>query len=207
VLTAVQSDGPPWGRGELRIANGTFNAFGQQLDIERGRLMYSGGPLDNPGLEIRTVRRSGAITTGAQVRGTLQQPEVSLFSDPPMARAEILAYLSFGTSLANLQSSERGAVNQAAGTLAASGGSGLVRDITRRLGLGNADVAVEGGVDGAALVMGRYLGSGLYVGYGLGMFDTVNTLRLRLRINSRLALEATSSDVVTADLVHTIERD
>jgi translocation and assembly module TamB len=207
VLTAIQPDSPPWGRGELRIADGSFNALGQRLDIERGRLMYTGGPLDNPGLEIRTVRRVGEITTGAQVRGTLQQPEVSLFSNPPMAQAEILAYLSFGTSLTDLRTSERGAVNQAAGVLAVSEGGALARDITRRIGLGNADVAVEGGVDGAALVMGRYLGSGLYVAYGLGMFDTVNTLRLRLRINSRLALEATSSDVVTTDLVHTVERD
>lgn len=207
VLTAIQSDVPPWGRGELRIADGSFNALGQRLDIERGRLMYTGGPLDDPRLEIRTVRRVGAITAGAQVRGTLQQPELSLFSDPPMARAEILSYLSFGTSLTNLRSSDRGAVNQAAGVLAVSEGGALARDLTRRIGLGNADVAVEGGVDGAALVMGRYLGGGLYVGYGLGLFDTVNTLRLRLLINSRLALEGTSGDVVTADLVHTIERD
>jgi autotransporter translocation and assembly factor TamB len=89
----------PWGRGELRVVDGTFGAFGQRLEIETGRLIYTGGPLENPGLEIRAVRRVDQVTAGALVRGTLQEPEITLYSDPPMPSAEVLSYLTLGKSL------------------------------------------------------------------------------------------------------------
>ena len=207
ILTAIQPDAPPWGRGELRIKNGTFGAFGQQLDIESGRLIYTGGPLDNPGLEIRSVRRAGSVTAGAQVRGTLQEPVISIFSDPPMARAEALAYLTFGRGLGELQATERGTIQGAASSLALSASGLIATDIGRRLGFDNVQVEADDQTGDPSLTLGRYLGGGIYVGYGLGLFDAVNTLRLRFQINSRLSLEATSGEAVSADLFHTIERD
>src|SRR5690606_27143459 len=40
------------GRGEI-VVTGTYQAYGQDLDIERGRLLFTGTPLDNPMLDIR----------------------------------------------------------------------------------------------------------------------------------------------------------
>jgi translocation and assembly module TamB len=207
ILTVIQPEILPWGRGELRVVDGTFSAFGQRLEIQTGRLIYTGGPLENPGLEIRAVRRVDQVTAGALVRGTLQQPEISVYSDPPMPRAEALSYLTLGRSLNELQSSEQGAVNQAANALALSGGSLIAEDLGRRLGFDEVTLDAGGGGEGASLVVSRYLGGGVYVGYGLGLFDTVNTLRLRFQINRRLSLEAVSGYEQAADLFHTVERD
>jgi len=197
----------PWGRGELRVVDGTFGAFGQRLQIETGRLIYTGGPLENPGLDIRAVRKVDQVTAGAAVRGTLKAPEISVYSDPPMPRAEALSYLTLGKSLDELQSGEQTTVNQAANSLALSGGGLIARDLGRRLGLDDVDVTAEGGTEGAALVVSKYLGGGLYVSYGLGLFDTINTLRLRYQVNNRLSLEATSGEEVETDLFYTFERD
>jgi len=207
ILTAIQPDAPPSGRGELRIKDGTIGAFGQQLEIESGRLIYTGGPLDNPGLEIRSVRRAGNVTAGAQVRGTLQESVVSIFSDPPMARAEALAYLTFGRGFGELQSTERGTIHAAASSLTLSATGVIANDIGRRLGFDNVTVMADDQTGDPSLALGRYLGGGIYVGYGLGLLDAMNTLRLRFQINSRLSLEATSGEAVGADLFHTIERD
>jgi translocation and assembly module TamB len=207
ILTVIQPEILPWGRGELRVVDGTFSAFGQRLEIQTGRLIYTGGPLENPGLEIRAVRRVDQVTAGALVRGTLQQPEISVYSDPPMPRAEALSYLTLGRSLNELQSSEQGAVNQAANSLALSGGSLIAEDLGRRLGFDEVTLAAGDGGEGASLVISRYLGGGVYLGYGVGLFDTVNTLRLRFQINRRLSLEAISGYEQAADLFHTVERD
>ena len=207
ILTVMQPQALPWGRGELRVVDGTFSAFGQNLQIDTGRLIYTGGPLENPGLDIRAVRKVNEITAGALVRGTLQQPEISIYSDPPLPRAEALSYLTLGKSLDQLQAGEQSTVNQAANSLALSGGGMIARDLGRRLGFDDVSVTADDLTGGTSVVIGKYLGGGLYVSYGLGLFDTVNTLRLRYQINRRLSVEATSGEEAAADLFYTFERD
>lgn len=207
ILTVIEPQALPWGRGELRVVDGTFSAFGQRLAIESGRLIYTGGPLENPGLEIRATRRVETVTAGALVRGTLQQPEISVFSDPPMSQAEVLSYLTLGRGLDELQSGEMNMVNQAANSLALSGGGLIASDLGRRLGFDDVSVTADDDAGGALVMVSKYLGGGLYVSYGVGLFDTVNTLRLRYQINQRLSLEATSGEEAAADLFYTFERD
>ena len=207
ILTVTEPQALPWGRGELRVVDGTFSAFGQRLEIDTGRLIYTGGPLENPGLEIRAVRRVDEITAGALVRGTLQAPEISIFSEPPLPRAEALSYLTLGKSLDELQSGEQTTLNHAANSLALSGGGVIARDLGRRLGFDDVSVSADDGTGGASVIVSKYLGAGLYVSYGLGLFDTVNTLRLRYQVNQRLSLEATSGEESAADLFYTFERD
>jgi translocation and assembly module TamB len=48
---------------------------------------------------------------------------------------------------------------------------------------------------------------GLYVSYGLGLFDTVNTLRLRYQWSQRMSMEASSGAEAAADVFFTFERD
>lgn len=207
LLTVIAPDADPWGRGELRVQDGSFAVFGQRLDIHTGRLIYDGGPLENPSLEIRAEREVDFTTAGALVRGTLDQPEISLYSDPPMPRSEILAYLALGKGMDELDATEQGSVNQAANALALSGGSLVVQDLARRLGLEGLSVSAQTGPDETSLVVSKYLGGGLYVSYGVGLFDTVNTLRLRYQVNRRLSLEATSGEEEAAEAYYTFERD
>lgn len=207
LLTVTEPEALPWGRGELRVVDGTFGAFGQRLEIETGRLIYAGGPLENPGLEIRAVRRVDQVTAGALVRGTLQEPQITIFSDPPMPSAEALSYLTLGKSLQDLQSSEQRSVNQAANSLALTGGGLIAKDLGRRLGFDDVSVAADDDTGGAALVVGKYLGPGLFVSYGLGLFDTVNTLRLRYQLRPRVTIEASSGAEAAADVFFTWERD
>jgi translocation and assembly module TamB len=191
----------------LRVVDGTFAVLGTTLKIETGRLFYDGGPLENPSLEIRAEREADDVTAGAMIRGTLAQPEVSLYSDPPLPRAEVLSYLTLGKGLGELDTTEQGAVNQAANALVLSGGGLVVQDLARRLGFEGLSVSAETGPDETALIVSKYLGSGLYVSYGLGLFDTVDTLRLRYQVNPRLSLEATSGEEEAADIFYTFERD
>jgi translocation and assembly module TamB len=206
IQTVIEPQALPWGRGELRVIDGTFGVFGQSLEIDTGRLIYTGGPLENPGLDIRAVRRVDEITAGARVRGTLQQPEISVYSEPPLPRAEALSYLTLGKSLDELQAGEQSTVNQAASSLALSGGGLIAQDLGRRLGFDDVSVTADDEA-GAAVVVSKYLGGGLYVSYGLGLFDAVNTVRLRYQINQRLSLEATSGHEAAADLFYTFERE
>ncbi|MGH8171883.1 MAG: translocation/assembly module TamB domain-containing protein, partial [Rhodanobacteraceae bacterium] len=87
------------GTGTLNVA-GTYRAYGQNLKIETGRLLFAGTSLDNPGLDLRAVRSilgsSGlsddTVTAGLQVRGTALLPVLTVFSTPAMEQSEALSY-------------------------------------------------------------------------------------------------------------------
>lgn len=86
------------GEGSIQVKKGRYSAYGQTLDIERGVLTFS-GPLDNPGLDILAVRKTGDVTAGVKVTGTVERPLANLYSDPAMPDTEKLSWLVLGHGL------------------------------------------------------------------------------------------------------------
>ena len=83
------------GKGSIRTVRGTYFAFGQRLDIDRGQLIFD-GPLDNPGLDIVALRRNLAVEAGVAVTGTVKVPVIQLTSNPPVPDSEKLSWLVLG---------------------------------------------------------------------------------------------------------------
>ena len=63
------------GQGELNIIDGSYKLYGQKLDIEKGRLVFAGGPVENPGLDMRIVRKTGDVLAGVRVTGSAECAE------------------------------------------------------------------------------------------------------------------------------------
>lgn len=110
--------------GELRIRNGVYKAYGQNLVIEEGQLVFGGGSLWNPGIRIRAVRYfknaaasfastnelfdfnpsnlqsmnlGNQVTVGIEITGRIDSPEVKLFSIPAnLSQADILSMIILG---------------------------------------------------------------------------------------------------------------
>lgn len=57
---------PITGTGELILNKGTISAFGQQLFINNGRLIFTGSLLNNPGLDIRATRNIQIVVNPTQ---------------------------------------------------------------------------------------------------------------------------------------------
>ncbi|HEY0824781.1 MAG TPA: translocation/assembly module TamB domain-containing protein, partial [Ramlibacter sp.] len=77
----VQGNGPGTPRivGVIRTAGGTYEAYGQRMNIERGELRFT-GPADNPALDILAIRPNLAQKAGVVVTGRAQSPHVELYS-------------------------------------------------------------------------------------------------------------------------------
>lgn len=99
-LTITQEPGSrPVGNGELGIVKGSFRSFGQELDIDRGRVFYAGGSLTNPGLNLQASRRIDGLTVGVLVTGTAKKPQIKAFSsDPTMKESDARSLLLTGTT-------------------------------------------------------------------------------------------------------------
>ncbi len=178
------------GRGEIRVS-GKYQAYGQNLTIDRGRLLFAGTRLDNPGLDIRATRaiRSQDITVGLSIRGTAQQPVLTVFSTPPMEQAEALSYLVTGRPLNALKSGEGDTLNTAAQALGGLAGDRLAKSIGSRLGL-EAGVSSSEALGGSAFTAGKYLSPRLFLSYGVGLFTPGQVITLRYTLNRFLQFEA-----------------
>lgn len=200
---------PVTGSGELRVESGTYEAYGQELEVRTGRLLFAGGAVSRPGLDIEAVRRpTEDILVGARVRGTLDRPELSVFSEPPMQRSEQLSYLLLGRPLETASGSETSALSQAAMALGLRGGNFVSDRLNQALGFDEFGIQSQPAqANSASFVIGKYLTPSLYVSYGVGLFEPVNTLRLRYTISRRWRLVTESSTAASGgDLIYHIER-
>ena len=210
-ITVVEEPGKPTtASGELRTAEGRYQAYGQRLEIETGRLLFGGGPVTDPGLDVRAVRRPHPdIVVGIHARGPLREPEIQLFSEPAMSQTEQLSWLVLGRPLDQASSGEAEALNRAVLFLGMKGGHALAESIGTGLGLDEVRLETEPTAEGeqAALVLGKYLSPRLYVSYGIGLFQPINTLRLRYTLTRHWQVVTESNAEQTGgDLLFTIER-
>jgi len=194
------------GTGEITIREGRYRAYGQRLDINDGRVLFTGGALDNPGLDLRAVRQVNEVTVGLKVLGRLQQPEVELFSIPTLGETDMLSYLLFGRPMNEASGTEGAAMAQAALALGLAGGDNIARRLGDRFGFDEMRVESNDTGDQASLVVGRYLSPDLYVSYGVGLIESINSINLRYQLSQRWHLEAESGEYQGADVLFSIER-
>lgn len=187
--------------GELNIEQGKYTAYARKLDIQRGRLIFTGGPIGNPGIDIRAIKVFPDVTAGVNVRGTLLQPHLSFFSDPSLTQSQIVSLILAGGSLESAQNRQAGAGNE----LLAQGGAILAQQLGSHVGI--EDVSLESDLaNETSLVLGRYLSPRLYVSYGIALTEQLNVLKLRYSLGDRWTIKTEVGQARGADLVYTIQK-
>ena len=200
---------PATANGELRLIDGGYSAYGQDLTIETGEVIFTGQPIDNPALNIRAVRNVNNVTAGIAVSGNAQQPKTSLFSTPSLPEADILSYIVTGKPLSSAGSGEGNALLAAAASMGLKQTESLQQTIANTLGIDTLEVdtgQTSTGETSARLTVGKYLTPDLYISYGAGLLDTAaSTVRLQYSINRHLSLEAEQGTGTGVDLLYQID--
>jgi translocation and assembly module TamB len=194
------------GSGELTVEEGKYLAYGRNLDIQRGRLLFSNGFISDPGLDLRAVKKFPDITAGVNVRGTLRSPRMTFFSDPEVAQSQIVSLLLAGGSLESVQNAGDPSTRGNAGRSDAlmQGGAILAQQIGGRFDI---EAGVEQDMTNeTSLVLGRYLSPRLYVSYGVGLVEAINTVKMRYTIGDHWTIKTEAGTQRSADLVFTIEK-
>jgi translocation and assembly module TamB len=173
---------PQVGNGTLNVRNGSFTVYGRRLKINLGRLLFSGGPLTNPGIELRSENKREKVTTGVIVDGFLQHPNISFYSTPAMDQSAIVSNLLESTAIGGETRQDVGFIGKAADK---AGLGGLVPYLQSIKTLSMIDeIKLETGDDynDLSLVFGSWITPDFYVGYGKdlvkesGSFNTRYTL-------------------------------
>lgn len=188
---------PTTGSGEVRV-EGTYKAYGQDLTIRQGRLLFAGSPLDNPRLNIVAVRTieneadQSEVVAGLNITGSARNPLLTVFSEPAMGQSDALAYLVTGKPLSEVGQGEGEGdmLQSAARSLGAAAGGLLAKNIGKRLGVDEIGIKDDESIGGAALTVGQYLSPRLYLSYGVGLFEPGEVITLRYKLSRSLHLEA-----------------
>lgn len=185
--------------GELRATGalevgGRYRAYGQDLRITRGRLLWSNARAGDPRLDIRAQREVGAVTAGVQVTGRASAPVASVWSDPAMSQSEALAYLTLGRPLPSLSSREMQQLDVARSALNAGVGL-LTAQLGARIGLDDAGVSTSRALGAEVLGIGKYLSPKLYVSYGVSLLGTGQVVTLKYLLRKGFDIQIESSTI------------
>ncbi|NNF67449.1 MAG: hypothetical protein HKM98_08065, partial [Gammaproteobacteria bacterium] len=205
IALRVPPDRPATGRGVVKIKSGKFQAYGQDLSIENGRLIFSGA-LDDPTLDVEANRKIADVTVGVRIAGTGQSPEATIYSVPSMPEAEALSYLVIGRPLASATDAEGEQLKNSAILLGLKQALPIADQIGRAVGLDELGLDTSS-TDTGAIMAGKQVGSDLYVRYSFGLFDRIGALLLRYRVNRNVSLEARSAEDQSLDVIYSRGRE
>lgn len=195
--------------GEINLVEGRYRAYGQNLEIRDGKLMFSGNP-DQPLLAVEAVRSADAmededITVGVRVSGLATAPKVTLFSDPEMSQADKLSYLLRGRS--SNASGGSGDDMMTAMLLGAGIGQagGVVTGVAESLGFSDVALDTAGSGDDTQVNISGYIMPGLQVQYGVGVFSSISEVKVRYELMPKLYIQALSGMSQALDLFYKFE--
>ena len=199
------SESPFQGFGRVVLREGRYRAYGQNLKIDSGELIFN-GPLTNPALNIRASRTASDKTVaGIHLTGTPTSLTSAVYSEPALSDADALSYLLTGRPLNTANSEEGDMLNQAAFALGLTTAGSVASNIRNQLGLET--LGIEGGAEDRRLVAGKQLGDRLFIEYAYGVVDNLGTLLLRYQLTRRLMVESRSGSVHNVDILYSVKKE
>jgi autotransporter translocation and assembly factor TamB len=223
----------PNAKGQIDLINGKYRGYGQTFDIDHGQLVFSGGPINDPLLDIRAQRKIApsnsmvsakseqVVTAGLKFHGNLKSPKIDFYSSPAMSDADVISYLVIGRPQSQVSEAQGELLLQAASELVSVVGNGrkdVQLNFAERLKLdkfgftkkinasGGSHLPGHNPLEDTAFTMGKQLSDRLYLHYSLGLVDSANNFGLRYILGKHLTLEAsTGTEGSSADVLLSFE--
>ena len=199
--------------GTVNTFAGSYRAYGQQLNVERGAIRFYGS-LNNPTLDILAIRPTLSRVeqrVGVQILGTALLPRVSLYAQPDLPEAEKLSWLVLGRASAS-GGSEAALLQQAALALLGGKDGGMSGGLASSLGLDElsyrgASSNADGTTSSGAVTLGKRFSNNFYVAYERSVSGALGTLLVFYDLSQRFTIRAQAGQQSAVDLIFTIPFD
>jgi translocation and assembly module TamB len=181
--------------GEIDATNGTYRAFGQKLEIERGALIFNGA-IDDPALDVLALRKNLPVEAGVALTGTLKTPLAQLTSSPPVPDSEKLSWIVLGHGVSDASAADTALLQAAAATIfSGDGAMPIGQRIAQGVGLDeislrNTGQAASDEAAGRAVALGKRLSDKLYLEYEYGLEAASHLVRLHYALTRALSVRA-----------------
>jgi len=187
-------------RGTLQLVDGQYEAYGQELELRRARLLFVGS-LVQPYLDIEAVRQVDTVVAGIRLSGPVQSPTTEVFSSPDMPQADALSYVILGRAPGG--QADDGQMGRAAISLGLTQVNKVTGQIGEDFGIRELTLEAEGSGDQTSVVASGYLSEDLSIRYGVGVFEPISTVALRYDLGKYFYLEAASGLAASLDIFYT----
>lgn len=199
--------------GSVKVSEGRYRAYGQNLNIERGIITFQ-GPLDNPGLDIVARRTGLAVEAGIALTGTAQAPRVKLVSEPNVPDNQKLAWLVLGKPTLSGGRDDAGVLLAAAGALLSDADSvPLQQQVANTFGLDEISLSARTGdttdvettpVTKQVVTLGKRLSERLYLSYEQGLTEATQVVKLSYQISRAWSVVTRAGDDNAVDVFYTL---
>ncbi len=196
------------GKGEIRVVKGSYKAYGVDLEITKGRISFTGGPVSRPVLDILALRTVKDVSAGVIIVGTVKRPIIRLYSEPAMPDSDIMGYMVLGQPLSGDQG-QINAVMSAAGLLLSSSQSAVLnQQILSKFGIDSIGVEQDkSDITKSLVTVGKYLTPKLLISYGRSLFSDTTYLKARYTFSERWEVETWTGTESGLDVYYKINFD
>ena len=202
-LKVSQKNKGPFILGEVRIEEGHYQSFGQDLIIQEGKILMN-GPANQPYVAIKAIRNpdntQDDVIAGIQVTGPADAPEVKVFSEPAMSQTNALSYLLRGQGVEDGASGSTMTTALIGLSLAKSGQ--LVGELGEAFGVQDLQLGTAGSGDDSQVTVSGYIAPGLQVKYGVGIFNALGEFTVRYELLTDFYVEAVTGVDSAVDFLY-----
>ena len=208
----------PRASGTVTLVDGRYEAYGQQLEIERGILNFQ-GLLENPALNIVALRKGLPVEAGVAITGYAQAPVVRLVSEPNVPDAEKLSWLVLGRPPEH-DGNDSGVLMAAVGAIFGGQSSTATQQLKDSFGID--EISVRSGVpgqgqamrssvvamggssasSGQVLAVGKQLSNRLRLSYEQALGGATSLVKLTLKLSERVSVVGTSGTDAALDVFY-----
>lgn len=197
-------------QGEIRLVNGRFKAYGQNLVIRSGKLMFN-GDVTEPYVMAEAIRdpstmEDSSVTVGVKINSPINSISAQVFSEPELPDTDKLSYLLRGRSST---ATTNGSTEEAMAAMMIGAGlgqtNGVVSDVASTFGLKDAAFDTSGSGTDTKVNLSAYLLKDLQLQYGVGVYSAVSEVKLKYFLLPQLYLQAVSSLDQAVDLFYKFE--
>jgi translocation and assembly module TamB len=198
--------------GTVRTRSGTYRGLGQELQIERGTLVFS-GDIEDPAIDLVAWRRFQPVEAGVSLAGTARRPVLTLVSRPDVPDPDKLSWLVLGTAFDTGRGGQNAALQAAAAVLVTGADArsplrGLVSSLgldllsvrTSTVGAGEASSSGSFAQD-SIVTLGKRLTERIFLSYEQSLRGLQNLFRLQYQISERLTVRARAGSEQAIDLI------
>jgi translocation and assembly module TamB len=192
--------------GTIAARDTKFEAYGQNLVVERGMVNFQ-GPIDDPALNILALRKGLAVEAGVEVTGTVRQPKVRLVSTPDLPDLEKLSWIALGRAPGG--KADASLLISAAGSILGGQAGGVMEKISRTIGVDELSIR-QSGIDplmGQVGVVGKRLSDRAYITYEQGLAAVAGVTKLTYNLTPKITVVTRAGLDNAIDLFYTLRFD
>jgi translocation and assembly module TamB len=192
--------------GTIAARDTKFEAYGQNLVVERGIVSFQ-GPIDDPALNVLALRKGLPVEAGVEVTGTVRLPKVRLVSTPNVPDLEKLSWITLGRAPGG--KTDASLLLAAASSIMGGQAGGVTEKISRTLGVDELAIR-QSGIDplmGQVGVIGKRLSDRAYITYEQGLMAVAGVTKLTYNLTPKITVVTRAGLDNAIDVLYTLRFD